>query len=170
MSFMIKMTTIVQKPSSLDSSESSKDISQVKKSVPASSETKISLCDVMKSNTSSIIKKAESQVPIYLQQYSDLYTAYLHTFDEIFGTCYISEKEFFDKLEIDQRTLKLYENCSKIFKDMISSQIDTSTQLLNAYIKTRISAIESFDRYAQLMMQLYSNTLSQFNLLFDNKK
>lgn len=161
------MTSIVQKPSSLDSS---KEVSQVKKSNPESTEAKISLCDVMKSNTSSIIKKAESQVPIYLQQYSDLYTAYLHTFDEIFGTCYIAEKEFFDKLEIDQQTLKLYDNCAKIFKDIVSSQIDTSTQLLNSYIKTRLSAIESFDRYAQLMMQLYSNTLSQFNLLFANKK
>jgi hypothetical protein len=166
MSFNIKMTSIVQKPSS----ESSKEISQVIESKSESTETKISLCDVMKSNTSSIIKKAESQVPIYLQQYSDLYTAYLHTFDEIFGTCYIAEKEFFDKLDIDQRTLKLYDNCAKIFKDIISSQIDTSTQLLNSYIKMRLSSIESFDRYAQLMMQLYSNTLSQFNLLFDNKK
>jgi hypothetical protein len=124
----------------------------------------------MKLNTSSLIKKAESQVPIYLQQYSDLYTAYLHTFDEIFGTCYIAEKEFFDKLDIDQRTLKLYDNCAKIFKDIISSQIDTSTQLLNAYIQMRLSTIDSFDRYVQLMMQLYSNTLSQFNLLFYNKK
>jgi hypothetical protein len=164
---MIKMTSIVQKPSSL---ESTKEISQEKKSDSKSSETKISLCDVMKSNTSGIIKKAESQVPIYLQQYSDLYTAYLHTFDEIFGTCYIAEKEFFDKLEIDQQTLKLYDNCAKIFKDIVFSQIDTSTQLLNSYIKTRLSSIESFDRYAQLMMQLYSNVLSQFNYLFDNKK
>jgi hypothetical protein len=164
------MTSIVQKSSSLDSLENSIEISQENKSNSKQSETKISLCDVMKSNTSSIIKKAESQVPIYLQQYSDLYTAYLHTFDEIFGTCYIAEKEFFDKLEIDQRTLKLYDNCAKIFKDIVSSQIDTSTQLLNSYIKTRLSSIESFDRYAQLMMQLYSNVLSQFNYLFDNKK
>jgi hypothetical protein len=164
---MIKMTLIAQKPLS---PESSKEISQEIKSDPELSESKISLCDIMKSNTSSIIKKAESQVPIYLQQYSDLYTAYLHTFDEIFGTCYIAEKEFFDKLDIDQRTLKLYDNCAKIFKDIASSQIDTSTQLLNVYIKMRISAIESFDRYAQLMMQLYSNTLSQFNLFFNNKK
>jgi hypothetical protein len=161
------MTSYIQKPSS---SISSKEIIQAKKFNPESAETKISLCDIMKSNTSSIIKKAESQVPIYLQQYSDLYTAYLHTFDEIFGTCYIAEKEFFDKLDIDQRTLKLYDNCAKIFKDIISSQIDTSTQLLNAYIKMRLSAIDSFDSYSQLTMQLYSNTLSQFNLLFYNKK
>jgi len=164
------MTSIVQKSSSLDSLENSIEISQENKSNSKQSETKISLCDVMKSNTSSIIKKAESQVPIYLQQYSDLYTAYLHTFDEIFGTCYIAEKEFFDKLEIDQQTLKLYDNCAKIFKDIVFSQIDTSTQLLNSYIKTRLSSIESFDRYAQLMMQLYSNVLSQFNYLFNNKK
>jgi hypothetical protein len=160
------MTSTIHEPSSVESSK----VSEEKIHNSESSEPKISLCDIMKSNTSGIIKKAESQVPIYLQQYSDLYTAYLHTFDEIFGTCYIAEKEFFDKLDIDQRTLKLYDNCAKIFKDIASSQIDTSTQLLNSYIKMRISAIESFDRYAQLMMQLYSNTLSQLNLFFDNKK
>src|SRR3989304_4232899 len=150
------MASIVQKPSDLDFPESSLDIAQTKKSSKKSPQTKISVCDVMKNNTSSIIKKMEFQVPAYLQQYTDLYTAYLHSFDQIFGTCYIAEKEFFD-------------NISKTFRDIIASQIDISTQSLNTYVKMRISAIDSFDRYAQVMMRIYANMLSQFNSTFENK-
>ena len=163
------MASIVQKPSGLDFPESYQDITPAKKSSKKSPETKISVCDVMKNNTSSIIKKMEFQVPVYLQQYTDLFTAYLHSFDQIFGTCYIAEKEFFDKLEIDQNTLKSFDNISNTFKDIISSQIDTSTQFLDTYVKMRISTIESFDRYAQVMMRIYANMLSQFNSTLENK-
>lgn len=38
----------------------------------------ISICDVMKNNTSEIIQKLESQIPTYAQLSSDLYTKYLH--------------------------------------------------------------------------------------------
>ena len=163
------MASIVQKPSDLDFPKSFQDITRTKKSSKKSPQTKISVCDVMKKNTSSIIKKMEFQVPSYLQQYTDLYTAYLHSFDQIFGTCYIAEKEFFDKLEIDQNTLKSFDSFSKTFSDVIASQIDTSTESLNAYVKMRISAIDSFDRYAQVMMRIYANILSQFNYTFENK-
>ncbi len=163
------MASIVQKPSDLDFPKSFQDVTRTKKSSKKSLQTKISVCDVMKKNTSSIIKKMEFQVPSYLQQYTDLYTAYLHSFDQIFGTCYIAEKEFFDKLEIDQNTLKSFDSFSKTFSDVIASQIDTSTESLNAYVKMRISAIDSFDRYAQVMMRIYANILSQFNYTFENK-
>jgi len=163
------MASIVQKPSDLDFPESFQDIPITKKSSKKSPQTKISVCDVMKNSTSSIIKKMEFQVPVYLQQYTDLFTAYLHSFDQIFGTCYIAEKEFFDKLEIDQNTLKSFDNISNTFKDIISSQIDTSTQFLDTYVKMRISTIASFDRYAQVMMRIYANMLSQFNSTLENK-
>jgi len=49
-----------------------------KKSVTKPTEPdKISVCDVMKSKTSSVIRKMESQIPSYMQEYSDLYTEYL---------------------------------------------------------------------------------------------
>ena len=160
------MALIVQKPS-VDYPESSHDISRTKKSTKKSPQTKISVCDVMKNNTSSIIKKMEIQVPTYLQQYADLYTAYLESFDQIFGTCYIAEKEFFDKLEIDQNSLKSFDEFSKTFRDVVATQIDTSTQYLNSYVKMKISAIDSFDRSAQVMMRIYANMLSRFN--FKNK-
>ncbi len=74
------------------------------------------MCGVMKSKTSSVIRKMESQIPSYVQEYSDLYAEYLHTIDDLFGTCYISEKEFFDKLNIDQKTLKAFDNLSSFWE------------------------------------------------------
>jgi hypothetical protein len=126
-------------------------------------QNKISVCDVMKNNTSSVIKKLESQIPSYVQESSDLYTEYLHMFDDLFGTCYISEKEFFDKLGFDQETLKTFDNYSKTLTNFYSSQIDMSTNYLRAYVKMRISAIKSYDNYLHVMMDSYAKNLSQFN-------
>ena len=136
---------------------------------PATKSTKqdkISVCDVMKNNTSKIIKKMESQVPSYVQQYSDLYTEYLHMFDDLFGTCYIAEKEFFDKLNIDQKTLKAFDNLSGFWEKIATSQIETSTNFMRAYVQMRISAIKSYDKYVHTMMDSYAKMLSQYNFVF----
>lgn len=131
-----------------------------------SSETDVSVCDVMKVNTSTIIKKMESQIPTYFQMNSDVYTEYLHTLDDLFGTCFISEKEFFDKLNLDQNTLKLFDNYWKNITKMYSSQIDMSTNFLRTYSQMRISAIKSFDNYMHVMMESYAKMFSVFNSSF----
>ena len=129
----------------------------------SNNQDKISACDVMKDNTSKVIKKMESQIPSYVQEYSDLYAEYLHAFDDLFGTCYIAEKEFFDKLGFDQETLKTFDNYSKTLTNFYSSQIEMSTNYLKDYVKMRISAIKSYDRYLHVMMDSYAKSLSQFN-------
>ena len=140
--------------------ESTLEKNSTKKSMQRSNnQDKISACDIMKDNTSKIIKKMESQIPSYVQEYSDLYTEYLHMFDDLFGTCYISEKEFFDKLGFDQETLKTFDNYSKTLTNFYSSQIDMSTNYLRAYVKMRISAIKSYDQYIHAMMDSYAKTL-----------
>jgi len=144
--------------------ESTLENNPINKSVRKSiNQDKISACDVMKDNTSKVIKKMESQIPSYVQDYSDLYAEYLHTFDDFFGTCYIAEKEFFDKLGFDQETLKTFDNYSKTLANFYSSQIEMSTSYLNDYVKMRISAIKSYDRYLHVMMDSYAKSLSQFN-------
>jgi len=135
-----------------------------KKSVTKSTEQdKISVCDVMKSKTSSVIRKMESQIPSYVQEYSDLYAKYLHTIDDLFGTCYISEKEFFDKLNIDQNTLKAFDNLWSFWEKATTSQIETSTNFMRTYVQMRISAIKSYDKYAHIMMDSYAKMFSQYN-------
>ncbi|CAE6500936.1 hypothetical protein [Candidatus Nitrosotenuis uzonensis] len=141
-----------------------------KKQEPIQAETSpISVCDVFKDNTTAVIEKLESQVPIYLQLYSDLYTEYLHSVDKIFGTCYISQKEFFDKIGIDQGVLRAYSDFWSTVIDTYNTQIDMFMTTQKTYVKTRIEAIKYFNQNAQLMMDNYAKMLSQFNKKFGTK-
>jgi len=123
----------------------------------------ISVCDIMKGNTSEIIQKFESHIPSMIQNYSNLYTAYLHVFDDLFGTCYIHEKEFFDKLNINQAILKQLKDNSESLKNKYLEHIEITTKFLDEQMKMRISAIQSFENFAHIVMESYAQTLSQFN-------
>ena len=131
---------------------------------------KISFCDIMKEDTSRMIKETESKMPIFFQNYSDLYTKYLHLLDDIFGTCYIAEKEFFDRLNIDQGILKQVKRNSELVRNNYIQHINTSAKFCDQYIKMNTVALESFDQYFHAMMESYAKTLSQVNKQFDNKE
>lgn len=124
---------------------------------------KISVCDVMKEDTSKIIQKLESQIPLNLQQYSDLYSAYLHTLEDTFGTCYISEKEFFDKLNIDQGILAAYQKYSNILTDTFLDQIELFSKIKEQNIQAQKSNLEIYDKFMHSMMDSYAKFLSQYN-------
>ena len=128
----------------------------------------ISICDVMKNDTSEIIQKLESQIPTYMQLYSDLYTKYLHMMDDFYNTCYVSEKEFFDKLGMDQATLGAIDAYWKFITDMTISQIEQSTNFAKMYVQFRLSALDSYDKAVHLMMDSFANVWTQFDS--DNKK
>lgn len=131
-------------------------------SKPDKQEEKLSICDIMKEDTSEVIKKMESKMPSLFQNYSDLYTEYLHMFDHIFGTCYIAEKEYFDKLNIDQGILRQIKTNSESMKNNYTENIDMTAKLSDEYVKMRISAMQSFDNYVHVMMESYAKMLSQF--------
>lgn len=129
---------------------------------------KISVCDLLKTNTSKIIKKFELQTPAKFQQFSDLYTAYLHTIDDFYGTCYISEKEFFDKLNIDQGVLNSMQEYSNAFTETYLDQIDLYETYRQEIIQMQISSLSVFDNYLHIMMDSYAKTLSQFNKIINS--
>jgi len=126
-------------------------------------ENNVSVCDIMKNNTSEVIKKIESKAPLLTQKYSDLYVAYLHSIDDMFGTCYISEKEFFDKLNLDPGILKQAEKFSNAITAMYLNQIESSSKYMEANIQMRESALKVYDNFIHTMMDSYAKTLSQFN-------
>lgn len=122
--------------------------------MPGPHET-VSICDLLKENTTNLIKKIESQIPVYGQLYSDMYKEGLHVIDDAFGACYISEREFFDRLGLDQRTLRQWDTYSKSVVDFYSRQIDASTDLLKAWASYRISVMEMYEKYIHLWMDSY---------------
>ena len=131
-------------------------------------EAKISVCDIMKNNTSKVIKKLEAQIPSSVQQYSDLYTTYLHTVDDIFGTCYIAEKELYDKLNLDQEVLREFQEFSNVLTKTYLDQIEMSAKYVDAYVQTRKSSLKVYDNFMHIMMDSYAKTLSQFNKFQDS--
>lgn len=110
-----------------------------------------------------MIKKVESKMPSMFQSYSDMYTKYLHTLDDVFGTCCIAEKEFFDKLNLDQDMLRQIKQNSESMRKTYVENIDMTAKFFDEYVKMRMNAIESFDNYAHVMMESYAKMLSQFN-------
>ena len=140
------------------------------KKAAESSEKKntISICDDMKNNTSGIIQKLESQIPTYAQLYSDLYTKYLHMMDDFYSTCYVSEKEFFDKSGMDEATLGAFDTYWKFITDVAISQIEQSTNFAKMYVQFRLSVLDSYDKAVHLMMDTYAIAWTQFNS--NNKK
>lgn len=125
----------------------------------------ISVCDIMKGNTTKIIKKMESNIPSYVQWYSDLYAAYLHSLEDIFGTCYLAEKEFFDKLGFDQKTLESFNEFGNVITQAAISQIDVWNNFQRTDVQTQISGIKSYDQYVHRMLEYYATFLSNFNKL-----
>jgi len=115
----------------------------------------------MKDDTSEVIRKIESQIPSLFQNYSNLYTKYLHMFDDMFGTCYITEKKFFDRLNIDQGILRQLKANSESVKNTYMQNIEMSSKLFDEYVKMRVDAIKSYDNYVHVMMNSYANFLSQ---------
>lgn len=117
----------------------------------------------MKNNTSEILQKMEYQIPTYLQGYTDLFTKYLHSFNTSFGSCRISEKQFFDKFGIDHTVLDPIEQYWKFIKNLTLVQIETSSKFIEDYIQFRMAVIESFDKSTSSVLDYYSKMLSEFN-------
>lgn len=129
---------------------------------------KISICEIMKDDTSEVIRKMESQVPLLFQNYSNLYTKYLHMLDDMFGICYITEKKFFDRLNLDQRILRQGKENSESVKNICIQNIEMSSTFFDQYVKMRIETIQSFDNYVHVMMNSYANFLTQNDRFYMN--
>lgn len=120
----------------------------------------ISICDIMKDNTTKIIKKIELQIPSYMQWYSDLYTEQLHSLDDVFGTCYIWQKQYFDRLGIDQKSMKAISDYWNVLTETALSQLEISNNMQKAYIQTRVAGIKSYDQFMHLVMDYYGKMMS----------
>lgn len=119
----------------------------------------------MKDKTSEIVKKMEYQIPIAVQQYTDLYTAYLHSFDDIFSICSISQK-FFDKLNISQEALKEFEKYLDSISKSYQDWIDFTSRYWQTYVQMRLSMIKSNDQFAHITMDSHTKMLAKFNEMY----
>jgi len=130
-------------------------------------ENKISVCDILKNSTTKVIRKIESHIPTNIQAYSDLYANYLHLLDDYFGTCYLWQKQYFDKLGLDSQSLNAINDYWDIMTDLYCTQIDMIASAQKSNIETREQMIKMCDQYIHQTMEYYgkifSQTLSRIN-------
>ena len=108
---------------------------------------KKSVCGVTKDNTLEVIQKLENEIPQIFQEYTELYIRYLHSIQDIFETCSLAEKQYFDKMEVDQNVLNIYDNYLKSVTKIFGSQMELSANFVRTYIQFRLSAVDAWDKY-----------------------
>lgn len=120
----------------------------------------LSVCDIMHDGAAEIIAKMQSLLPINMELYSDLYMECLNSFQDLFGTCYIAEKEIEDTIGIDQNLLEHFDVTAKTYSKIVLSQIDMASNIQKAYLQSSISAVKTSDEYIRLMLDSYSRMVS----------
>ena len=131
--------------------------------------TTLSVCDVMSENTNEVIVKFESLLPSYIENLSDMQTEFLRIARDLFGTCYIAEKELFDKIGIDQRAIESFDKYLKVVTKSTTSQIDIVNNMQKMFFTNAMSVMKSYDEYVKLMLDAYSKMLTNTSALFPKK-
>ena len=121
-----------------------------------------SVSQILKNNTHEITKKLESQLPLKMQQFSELYTAYLHSINNTFDSCITCEKELFEKLGVDKGIIKAFRNITKTYTDTMLQQMDQYAQFRKYTTDTQLSAVKSWDNFMTSMMGYNLKMFDQF--------
>jgi hypothetical protein len=160
--------------SDAESKETSKseweDLEAVDKNQTLMANEYTSVCDIWRDSVHKMITKVEYQTPIYLQAYSQVHTEFLHCVDNLFGTCYIWQKQYFDRLGIDQKIVNTY---GKLCESGVNSAIDFLDIYAN-YKKFQadmaVNAMKIGNNYLHWWIDMFGKTVSFWgsNTFFKN--
>ena len=74
----------------------------------------------------------------------------------------MSEKRFFDKLDINENVLRNMKSSSDHITNIVTDQIENHSRCLELYAQVRVGGMESYKQYTAAMMEVYSATLNSF--------
>ena len=121
-----------------------------------------SISQILKNNTHKFTKKLESQLPLKMQQFSEIYTAYLHSVNNTFDSCTTCEKELFEKLDMDKGLIKAFGKYAKVCTDSTLQQMDYYAQFRKYSTDAQLSAMKSWDNFMTSMNGYNLKIFDQF--------
>ena len=121
-----------------------------------------SISQILKNNTHKFTKKLESQLPLKMQQVSEIYTAYLHSVNNTFDSCITCEKELFEKLDMDKGLIKAFGKYTKVCTDSTLQQMDYYAQFRKYSTDAQLSAMKSWDNFMTSMIGYNLKIFDQF--------
>ncbi|WP_052347744.1 hypothetical protein [Candidatus Nitrosotenuis chungbukensis] len=122
-----------------------------------------SVCDIWKESVHKIITKTEYQTPIYLQAYSMMHSEFLHSIDNLFGTCYIWQKRYFDRMGIDQRVIDAYGELCEKSTSGVMEWMDAYANYKKFQADLAIDYMKIGNNYLHWWIDMYGKTVSFWN-------
>lgn len=123
----------------------------------------LSICDVWKDSVHKIITKAEFQTPLYIQAYTQVHAEFLHSIDNMYGTCYMWQKQYFDKLGIDQKAVNSYAKLYEVLTEFITKSMDAYANSQKHQAEAIIEAMKSGNIYVRQCLDMYAKMISSWN-------
>jgi hypothetical protein len=130
---------------------------------------KLSICDVITDNTNEVIMKIESLIPTNIGNFVDLSSEYLRIARDFFGTCYIAEKEFLDKVGVDHQVVEEFDKFLKVITKTSVAEIEMASNFQKIFVNNIMSAMRSYDDYVKLMLSAYAKVF-EYNPVLTPKK
>lgn len=145
--------------------------SSIDPSSPAEQKSEyLSVCDIWKDNVHRVITKIEYQTPLYLQAYSQVHSEFLHSVDNLFGTCYIWQKQYFDRLGIDKNIVATYGKLCESVMDNLTGMMDMYANYKKFQADTAVEALKIGNNYMHWWIDMFGRSVSFWNNLSGTKK
>lgn len=102
--------------------------------------------NIIQDNTLEIIEKIDSKIPKYIQLYSDLYKKYLQMASNLCAKSYLTQKEFYEKMEVGDTRFAMFDAYLESMKKMVLLQIDITETMFQSYVGFRLTALDFYDQ------------------------
>ncbi len=119
-----------------------------------------SVCDIWKDSVHRMITKMEYQTPIYLQAYSQTHSECLHSIDNSFGTCYIWQKRYFDKIGFDQKVINAYGKLCDSGTNNVVEWMDMYANYKKIQADLSIEYMKIGNNYLHWWIDMFGKTMS----------
>lgn len=101
--------------------------------------------DVIKENTSKVMSKMDSQIPLYVKMHSDMYRRYRHMMDDFFDAGYALERAELDLLFQNDGTRRAAETATRLYSNTMLANLSMYGEFLKWYAHAQRANMRAVD-------------------------
>lgn len=101
--------------------------------------------DMIKENTSKVMSKMDSQIPLYVKMHSDIYRRYRHMMDDFFDAGYALERAELDILFRNDGARKAAETATRLYSNAILANLGMYGEFLKWYAHAQRANMRAMD-------------------------
>ncbi len=101
--------------------------------------------DVIKENTSKVMSKMDSQIPLYVKMHSDVYRRYRHMMDDFFDAGYALERAELDLLFQNDGTRRAAETATRFYSNTMLANLSMYGEFLKWYAHAQRANMRAID-------------------------